>query len=67
MYSFLFIRDMLTVNLFGGKQFKQGHLSLGSWKRILVEVMSCEKNVFSVLRESNLMWTFIVLNLQHLD
>ena len=29
---FFSLRDMLTVNLFWGKQFKQGHLSLGSWK-----------------------------------
>ena len=42
---------MLTVNLFGDKQFKQGHLSLGSWKWILVEVMSCGKNTLSVLRK----------------
>ena len=42
---------MLTVNLFGGKQFKQGHLSIGSWKWILMEVILCGKNVLSVLRE----------------
>ena len=42
---------MLTVNLLGGKQFKQGHLSLGSWKWILVDVKSCGKNALSVLTE----------------
>ena len=31
---------MPTVNLFGGKQLKPGHLSLGSWKKSLVERMS---------------------------
>ena len=42
---------MLTVNHFGGKQIKQGHLSIGSWKWILMEVIFCGKNVLSVLRE----------------
>ena len=42
---------MLTVNLFGGKQFKQGHLSIGSWKWIFMKVIFCGKNVLSVLRE----------------
>ena len=49
--SFLLLRDMLTVNLFGGKQFKQGHLSIGSLKWILMEVIFSGKNVLSVLRE----------------
>ena len=42
---------MLKVNLLGGKQFKQGHLSIGSWKWIHMEVIFCAKNVLSVLRE----------------
>ena len=42
---------MLTVNLFGGKQFKQGHLSKGSLKWIIMEVIFSGKNVWSVLRE----------------
>ena len=42
---------MLTVNLFGGKQFKQGDLFIGSWKWILMEVIFCGKKVLSVLRE----------------
>ena len=42
---------MLTVNLFWGKQFKQGHLSIDSWKGILIEVIFCGKNVVSILRE----------------
>ena len=39
MYFFS-LRDMPTVNLFGGKQFKPLHLSLVSWKKSLVERMS---------------------------
>ena len=42
---------MLIGNLFGGKEFKQGHLSIGSLKWILMEVISSGKNVLSVLRE----------------
>ena len=42
---------MLTVNLFGGKQFKQLNLCIGSWKWILMEVIFCGKSVLSVLRE----------------
>ena len=42
---------MFTVNPFGGKQFKQGHLSIGSLKWILMEVILSGKNVLSVLRE----------------
>ena len=43
-------KHCITVNLFGRKQFKQGHLSIGSWKWILMEVIFCGKNV-SVLKE----------------
>ena len=50
MHSFFSLRDMLTVNLFGGKQFKQGHLSTGSWQWILTEVIFCGKEC-RVLRE----------------
>ena len=31
---------LLTVYLLGGKQFKQGHLYLGLWKWILLEVIA---------------------------
>ena len=51
---------MLTVKLFRGKQFKQGHLSLGSWKWSLVKVMSCGKNALSVLREWKKPWAFMI-------
>ena len=37
---------MPTVNLFGGKQFKPGHLSL-----VFMEEDPCGKNALSVLRE----------------
>ena len=42
---------MLTVNLFEGKQFKHGHLSIGSLKWILTEIILSGRNVLSVLRE----------------
>ena len=36
MYSFLFIKGYAYSKSFWGKQFKTGHLSLGSWKKSLV-------------------------------
>ena len=47
---FFSLRDKLIVNILGGKQLKQGHLPLASWKWILVEIMFCGKNALSVLR-----------------
>ena len=41
MYSFLFIKGYAYSNFLRGEQFKQGHLSLGSWKKSLVERMPC--------------------------
>ena len=41
MYLFFSLRDMPTVNLFWGEQFKPGHLSLVSWKKSLVVKMPC--------------------------
>ena len=41
VFYFFSLRDMPTVNLFGGKQFKPGHLSLVSWNKSLVVRMPC--------------------------
>ena len=43
---------MVTVNLFGGKQFKQGHLSIGSCKWILMAVIFCGKNFLSCVNDN---------------
>ena len=51
MHSFLFIRGYAYSKSFWGKQFKQGHLSIGTRKWSLMEVIFCGKNVLSVLKE----------------
>ena len=51
MHSFLFTEGYTYSKFLGGKQLKQGHLSIGSWKWMLMEVIFRGKNVLSVLRE----------------
>ena len=41
MYFFFSFSDMPTVNLFGGRLFKAGHLSFVSGKKSLVVRMPC--------------------------